>query len=97
MSIEKRALEENIRLVLTDDIGREIVKFCKDPHTSSEIIDNMLRKLSSTSSNRVWWERVVSESLRRLESATAITYLVEGKWKITEEARTVLEKFFGGL
>jgi len=95
--VEKRVLEESIRTVLTDDTGREIIKFCKEPHTSSEIIDHLLKKLSSESTNRMRWERVVSENLRKLENTKAITYLVEGKWKVTDEAKTVLEKFFGGL
>jgi hypothetical protein len=97
MSIEKKALEENIRSVLTDDIAREIVKFCKESHTSSEIIDQMLRKLSSMSSNRAWWERVVSDNLRRLENAQVVTYMADGKWKMSSEAKTILEKYFGGL
>lgn len=97
MSIEKSALEESIRVVVTDDIGREIVKFCKDSHTSSEIIDSILRKHSSESRTRVWWERVVSDTLRRLENAKAIAFTEEGKWKITNEGKNVLEKFFGGL
>lgn len=87
--------EESVRSTLLEDDAREIVKFCKEPHTSLEIIDHMLRRQTSQV-NRIYWERVVSDNLRRLESVKAIEYVLGNRWKFTEEGKRILEKFFGG-
>ena len=87
--------EESVRSTLLDDNAREIVKFCKEPRTSSEIIDHMVKKQTSQTP-RIYWERIVSDNLRRLEGVKAIEYVAGNRWKFTEEGKRVLEKFFGG-
>ena len=84
MSIEIRAL-------LMDDYARRIALFCTEPHSSSEIVKHITPY--KTTDPR-YYERVVSDRLRKLEGIKAITYS-EGKWKTTSIASDILKKYFG--
>lgn len=88
-------LMESIRRSLVDDVRREMVRFCEQPRTSYEIVDRLLKVFSSTSTNRHYWERRVSDDLNRLEAGKTIVYS-DDKWKRTSTVESVLDKFFGG-
>lgn len=84
----------DIRNVLTNDTARFIVRTCKTPKTTSEIVSKLLEKERGSYLPRDYYERVVGDVLGTLENLKAITYS-EGKWKTPETTLNVLMKYFG--
>jgi hypothetical protein len=83
--------EETIRTLLLQDMNRRIIRFCKEPHTSQEIIDNVTLARAKDPS---YFETLASNSLRTLENRGMMSF-TNGKWKSNEQALQVFTKYFG--
>ena len=86
--------ENRIAQVLTDDFMRRIVRACKEPQTSAEIIQS-LRESQRQMMDDNYWERIVGDNLRRLSSLGGLIF-ASGKWKSAKEWLDALDKYFGG-
>jgi hypothetical protein len=84
--------EPRIRQLMSDDIARFIARYCKTPHSTSEIVKELLKNRQSTQLSL--YEGVVANNLIAMENVKAITYS-DGKWQTTEITLQVLEKYFG--
>lgn len=82
-----------MRILLRDENIRDIARYCKEPHTSEEIIKHILSLRDSK--NRELYETIVADDLKRMENTGLITF-EHGKWKTREIALRVLEKYYGG-
>ena len=88
MSVDK---EESYRSALLDETNRRIIRFCREPRTSGEIVN---RITPSQTGQPLYYETLVSGSLKQLEKLGMIAF-AEGKWKSEKTAIEVLEKYFG--
>jgi len=83
---------ETIRSMLTDDTKRIIVRYCREPRSSSEIVNRVMsvRRVE----DHFLYERVIANDLKEMEEAGAISYSHEG-WKTNEITVNILKKYFG--
>ena len=84
--------EESIRTLLGDDTVRAIARYCKEPHSASEIVKRVMSVRRSE--DRFLNERIVGDDLKEMEKIGAISYSQEG-WKTSETTLNVLKKYFG--
>jgi len=90
MNDENEAIQA-ILYVLKDEIMRIIIRYCKEPHSSSEIIN----KVSAVKEADLHeYEAIVGDKLRTLEKAGAILYN-QGVWRTNAITLGVLKKYFG--
>ena len=85
--------EEATRVLLAEDVNRRIVRLCKNPRTTAEIIRHLTPERPQY--NAYYYETLVGNSLRVLEVSGLLSFS-EGKWTASEQALAVLEKYFGG-
>lgn len=84
--------EPRIRQLMSDDNARFIARYCKTPHSTSEIVKELMKHKQATQLSL--YERVVANNLVAMENNKAITYS-DDKWKTAEITLQVLEKYFG--
>lgn len=83
--------EKEIHGYLMDKFQRSIVRFCKDAHSSLEIVRFATPRQTSDPD---WYETRVAETLKLLEDAKIVEYR-EGKWKTASSVLPILKKYFG--
>jgi len=84
--------EDAIRTVLLTEINRRIIRFCKNPHTSAEIVNETT---PARTSDPGYYETLVSNALRILENYGMISF-ADGKWVSSKISLQILDKYFGG-
>lgn len=87
-------LEPKIRELLKDDVARFIARYCKTPHTTSEIVKALVRYRRRRISDINLYEGVVADRLTLMEKMNAVTY-TKSKWKTSAITLKILAKYFG--
>ena len=90
MNDEDEALQA-ILYVLRDEIMRMIIRYCKEPHSSSEII---VKVSAVKEADLHQYEAIVGDKLRTLEKAGAMSDN-HGMWRTSAITLSVLKKYFG--